>query len=231
VDYNAEMLQVTAHFGYINANAGTISIPVGVSNYFDIPPSYRGQPTEFLPGTQHNAFTATFQLDQISSLTWWLAGIPVTASLDSPRCLQSQITELQQQLAAANQTIQSQQTQITLLQNQNSELSQQIASLSQQNSTLSQQVTSLMQQVTSLQSQLTAANNQNAALMQANAELQTAITNFIKSVQQDLRQTFGDPQFTIDGATPTVQLQTLQTALENLKRGNKLDLYKSLGGK
>jgi hypothetical protein len=211
VDYNAETEEVTAHFGYINANANAVNIPVGADNFFHASLTYQGQPTVFQTGTHHNAFTAIFYLDETSSLTWKLLGIPVTASLDSPRCnLQSQIAELQQQLAAANQTIQSQQTTIGALQSQ---------------------VTSFSQQVTSLQSQLTAANNQVTELTRLNTELQTAITNLVNAVQQDLRQTFNNPQFTIDGATPTQQLQTLQRALQNLKRSSKQDLYKTLGGR
>lgn len=82
VNFDPDTQQVTARFGYANPNATATAIPVGVDNFFSPPPSDRGQPTSFQPGTHPSAFSATFQLDQISSFTWYLQGREVTASND-----------------------------------------------------------------------------------------------------------------------------------------------------
>ena len=82
VDFDPDTQQVTARFGYANPNATAIAIPVGADNFFSPPPSYRGQPTSFQPGTHPSAFSATFELDQTSLLTWNLQGRPVTARND-----------------------------------------------------------------------------------------------------------------------------------------------------
>jgi hypothetical protein len=68
-----------------------------------------------------------------------------------------------------------------------------------------------------------------AALTAANgtiASLQAQIT----LVQQDLRTALGDPSFTIPGATPVEQMQSLTTAISSLSSGPKKALYEALGG-
>ena len=71
---------LTASFGYVSANAQTESVAIGSANFFNPSPGSRGQPTSFLPGVHHNAFSVLFILNTTSSLTWTLLGQSVTAS-------------------------------------------------------------------------------------------------------------------------------------------------------
>jgi len=86
VSYDAESNQVTAHFGYDNVNDGAQFIPVGGTNYFFPLGSDQGQPTSFATGRHDDVFTVTWSLDDSRAVTWYLLGLPTTASLDSVNC-------------------------------------------------------------------------------------------------------------------------------------------------
>jgi|GEM_PF-872414 len=73
----------TAHFGYLNANEESMTIPVGSANRFHPDGDDRGQPETFAPGRQVAAFTVDFNG---GNLVWLLDGRTATASKQSKRC-------------------------------------------------------------------------------------------------------------------------------------------------
>ena len=73
----------TAHFGYLNANESSVTIPVGSANRFHPDGDDRGQPETFAPGRQVAAFTVDFNG---GNLVWLLDGRTATASKQSQRC-------------------------------------------------------------------------------------------------------------------------------------------------
>jgi len=73
----------TAFFGYENNNSAPVFIPVGAENQFTKSPEDRGQPAIFLPGRNSNVFSIDFDGRNI---VWYLNGIKVTASKNSPSC-------------------------------------------------------------------------------------------------------------------------------------------------
>jgi hypothetical protein len=73
----------TAHFGYLNTNEASVTIPVGSSNRFHPDGDDRGQPETFVPGRQVAAFTVDFNG---GNLVWLLDGRTATASKHSQRC-------------------------------------------------------------------------------------------------------------------------------------------------
>ena len=79
---NEGVNEVTAFFGYVNTNAGEVTIPVGSGNFFYPLKGYMGQPIIFSPGTVHKAFSATYSLDVTQTLTWHLTGRIATATND-----------------------------------------------------------------------------------------------------------------------------------------------------
>jgi hypothetical protein len=80
VTYNPAASSVTATFGYVDTNTVSSSLPIGIFNFFDPPPSERNQLTNFQPGTANNQFQATWQLGDTSFITWNLDGFSVTAT-------------------------------------------------------------------------------------------------------------------------------------------------------
>lgn len=76
----------TAHFGYVNEDAGT-EFPLGPNNRFDPAPMDRGQPVTFASGRTppwpQAAFPVVFDG---APLTWTLNGRTVTATRDSAPC-------------------------------------------------------------------------------------------------------------------------------------------------
>jgi hypothetical protein len=95
---------------------------------------------------------------------------------------------------------------------------QQIQTLLTQNNQLQAQVNSLTEQNSTLQNQLTMANN---AILNLNNGLANGSTTIIQNIQQAT----GDPEFTIPGATPLTQFQTLVEAILVLEQDSKKDLY------
>jgi hypothetical protein len=79
-DENTNIL--TATFGYVNANAGTVLLSVGPENFVSPNPSNRGQTTAFLPGAQRNAWQTSFDVTQTAAVTWTVLGQSVTAVND-----------------------------------------------------------------------------------------------------------------------------------------------------
>jgi RHS repeat-associated protein len=74
----------TAHFGYLNPNTYSVSIPVGTNNRFTPAPQDRGQTTVFLPGRKRDVFTVSVPTGTV--LVWTLNGKTSTASGSSARC-------------------------------------------------------------------------------------------------------------------------------------------------
>jgi hypothetical protein len=81
---------LTGHFGYVNANAFPVSVPVGSLNKFDSAAATlnRGQPTVFQPGRTpyypNAAFKVVFPANE--ARVWNLKGKTSTASSESKRC-------------------------------------------------------------------------------------------------------------------------------------------------
>ena len=73
---------LTSTWGYVNTGDTTVSIQLGLQNYFSPPPGIQGQPVDFDPGTFHNVFQTTIYLGNSSSTTWNLDGFTVTATND-----------------------------------------------------------------------------------------------------------------------------------------------------
>ena len=66
-----------ATFGYNNSSHTSISIPIGPQNSFSPSPASRGQPTLFLPGLHHGAFSVVFTG---GPLYWTVGGASTVAS-------------------------------------------------------------------------------------------------------------------------------------------------------
>jgi hypothetical protein len=82
----------TAHFGHLNENAASVTIPVGVDNHFTPPPLGRGQTTTFPPGRSFFYPDSAFQVDFDGNDLTWVVHSPngttlsTTASSSSARC-------------------------------------------------------------------------------------------------------------------------------------------------
>jgi CSLREA domain-containing protein len=74
-----------ARWGYNNPASYPIAVPTIPSseNTFTTSPYLRGQPQIFMPGSQRDVFTTTFQS---GTQTWKLNGVSVTAATNSPAC-------------------------------------------------------------------------------------------------------------------------------------------------
>jgi hypothetical protein len=57
-------------YGYMNRNTTEIAIPLGADNRLDPAPDDRGQPTNFLPGRQRNAFRIHVPADFKGKIVW-----------------------------------------------------------------------------------------------------------------------------------------------------------------
>ena len=81
-----------ATFGYENANATALTVPVGSDNYFSPPPIDRGQTSTFQPGKVQSAFTVK-GIPSGTRLTWTVNSgghsDTATASESSHRCVSS----------------------------------------------------------------------------------------------------------------------------------------------
>jgi hypothetical protein len=82
VSYNASTNLLTAIFGYVSSNSGTVLLAVGPENFVSPDPQNRGQPTAFSPGANTSAWQTTFDVTQTAQITWTLLGQSVTASND-----------------------------------------------------------------------------------------------------------------------------------------------------
>jgi hypothetical protein len=79
---------VTGVFGYTNATASPIDLPIGANNFFSPGTLNRGQPTTFLPGLHSGAFESSFQWSASQpQITWSLQGHSVQVTQDTvPQC-------------------------------------------------------------------------------------------------------------------------------------------------
>lgn len=68
---------VSAWFGYVNNEAGSVEVPFGISNFFGPSPPFRGQPFTFLPGVHNAVFSVSFHGGTFAE--WTLAGHKVRA--------------------------------------------------------------------------------------------------------------------------------------------------------
>jgi hypothetical protein len=130
-----------------------------------------------------------------------------SATVDQPS------TTCDADLAAAQQTIQSLQGQVSSLTTQLSTVQAQLAVAISQNTTLQGQVSTLTAQNAGLRSDL------------------SALAQLLAGLQSDFRTTFANPGFTIPGTTLVGEYTALITGIEQLNRGDKLGLYRNLGGK
>ena len=73
----------TAYLGYNNPNKSAVVVPMGARNRFYPAPANRGQPTVFLPGVHHSAFTMKWDGKLVQ---WNLDGFTANLSKDSPAC-------------------------------------------------------------------------------------------------------------------------------------------------
>jgi len=109
--------------------------------------------------------------------------------------------------------------------------------------TLQGSLSAAQSQVATVTSDLATAQAQNAVLQSTNATLaanlsaaQAQIATLqsqvatVTPISAVLGSAFGDPSFTIFGATPAQQIQTLAAAISSLNHGQQQALYKSLGG-
>ncbi|MBB4663487.1 collagen-like protein [Conexibacter arvalis] len=73
-------------FAYANSDPTTVTVDVGVPNYFLQAPNFRpGQPIEFQPGVRRRVFSVSHDVDA-GPLTWRLTGADAEATAASPRC-------------------------------------------------------------------------------------------------------------------------------------------------
>jgi len=80
--------------------------------------------------------------------------------------------------------------------------------------------------IADLQGQLLEAEEENARLREVLSQLEGQLV----MIEDDLRQTFNDPAFTIPGGTTLERYSNLVSAILTLPRGAKLSLYRDLGG-
>lgn len=62
------------------------------------------------------------------------------------------------------------------------------------------------------------------------AALESTLEAALSQIENDLRQEFRDPSFAIPGGSARARLQNLAAALVSLNRGQKMGLYRALGG-
>ena len=78
---------------------------------------------------------------------------------------------------------------------------------------------------------LASMSSQIAELESRLADARTTIRTLdraLDAVEQDLRREFGNPGFTIPGATPAARIRTLAEAIVRLDRESKRALYREL---
>jgi len=75
---------LTAYFGYQNFLDTSLSVALGVRNFFVPAPAQRGQPIVFLPGRHGYVFSVTF--DATSEISWTLDGESITANANRRSC-------------------------------------------------------------------------------------------------------------------------------------------------
>lgn len=72
---------MVAHLGYVSTYADTVSVPVGLHNFFLPGTAYRGQPTDYKPGRHDDVFSVRFNQTRIPIFSWVLAKHP---EMDDP---------------------------------------------------------------------------------------------------------------------------------------------------
>jgi hypothetical protein len=82
VSFDPSSNQLTAFFGYVSANSGSVTVPVGPNNFISPEPDNRGQTTVFQPGANTDAWQTTFDVTQTPSITWTVLGQSVSAVND-----------------------------------------------------------------------------------------------------------------------------------------------------
>jgi hypothetical protein len=63
-----------------------------------------------------------------------------------------------------------------------------------------------------------------------NQALESGLEGTLTAIEQNLRTEFKNPLFTIPGGTPQARLQNLGFAITSMTRGQKMALYRGLGG-
>jgi hypothetical protein len=83
ISYDQATNTVTAFFGYVSANSGSVIIKVGPDNEITPGLANRGQPDIYAPGTFHMIWHTSFTLTQFpNGITWTLLGQSVVATND-----------------------------------------------------------------------------------------------------------------------------------------------------
>src|SRR4051794_11694910 len=57
-------------FGYMNRNAGEVTVPLGADNRVEPAPADHGQPTNFLPGRQRDIFSIVVPANFTGKYVW-----------------------------------------------------------------------------------------------------------------------------------------------------------------
>lgn len=154
--------------------------------------------------------------------------------------LEAANSTLTSQLSAANARIGSLEAQVATLESQvaslnaaNATLRGQLdaanatnASLQAENNTLTAALNSALASNSSLQAQLAAAQAEIARLN----GVTTSVKASVDAIGTDLGTANGNPAFKVPGATVESQLGSLATAISQLNPGQKLALFKNLGG-
>lgn len=124
--------------------------------------------------------------------------------------LQSQVMQLQSALAQANSTNQKLQATIDSLTGENLKLQGLIAALTSENQRLQGVIDTLTKE---------------------NQAVSNGIASIVNGIQQNLQNSYKDPDFRIPGGNDMERLQNLLNAIVNLNHGQKQGIYKNLGGK
>jgi predicted nucleic acid-binding Zn-ribbon protein len=192
----------------------------------------------------HSIDALTIERNDLASANATLQGLLDTAN-DAIGALTTERDDLaaakamlQGLLNTANSTIATQESTINGLQTSVASLTTERNNLAAANATLQSQLSTAngaiaAQEATigNLQTQLSAANQAIATLT---AQLANATADFstqILALQQALQAALADPGFVIPGSTPQAQIQNLVAAINGLNPGQKLALYKNLGGR
>jgi len=155
------------------------------------------------------------------------------ASLDHRRAAaNSALTEENGKLTAAN----------TALSDENSKLTAANTALTTSNTTLTSELAATNQtiadrdaRIATLETDLQSADQtiaaRDATIAALRADLGTANQTIVeRNTRIATLEALGDPTFAIPGATPAEQIQNLIAAINALNPGQRLPLYKNLGG-
>jgi hypothetical protein len=69
VSYDAPNQFLTVYFGYVSGNANSVTVEISTLNFISPNPLNRGQPTSFLPGVNHDAWSTVVNLATDTGVT------------------------------------------------------------------------------------------------------------------------------------------------------------------